>query len=71
MAKQGCALSEYTIRKIVALLNSTDMTLAEIATRMECSRSTVVSLNRQYEVREYAGLRTRWRCNVQGAGEGD
>ena len=61
MAKQGCALSEYEIGKIVALLHSTEMTIDEIAKRMGCSRSTVANVNRQYQVREYAGARTCWR----------
>jgi DNA invertase Pin-like site-specific DNA recombinase len=65
MAKQGCALSEYEIGKIVALLNSTEMTINEIATRMGCSRSTVLNVNREYQVREYAGARNWWRT-VQG-----
>ena len=61
MAKQGFALSEYEIRKIVTLLTSTEMTIYEIATRMGCSSSTVVNVNRNYQVREYAGARTQWR----------
>ncbi len=60
MKRQGCALSEYEVEKIVTLLASTEMTIEEIATRMGRSRSTVAGLNRQYQVREYAGLRTRW-----------
>jgi len=61
MAKQGCALTEYEIGKIVVLLNSTDMTIDDIATRMGCSRSTVANVNREYQVREYAGARKWWR----------
>jgi IS30 family transposase len=61
MAKQGSALSEYEIRRIVTLLTSTEMTIHEIATRMGCSPSTVVNVNRNYQVRQYAGARTQWR----------
>jgi hypothetical protein len=61
MAKQGSALNENEIRKIVTLLTSTEMTIQEIATRMGCSRSTVLHVNRDYQVRQYAGARTHWR----------
>jgi IS30 family transposase len=60
MKRQGCALSEYEVERIVTLLASTEMTIEEIATRMGRSRSTVAGLNRQYQVREYAGFRNRW-----------
>jgi IS30 family transposase len=60
MKRQGCALSEYEVERIVTLLASTEMTIEEIATRMGRSRSTIAGLNRQYQVREYAGFRTRW-----------
>jgi hypothetical protein len=71
MAKKGCALSESEINKIVALLTSTEMTTGEIATRMACSRSTVVSVNRQYQIREYAGARNRWRSKTQDSVSGE
>jgi transposase len=65
MAGQGCSLSEYEIQKIVALLSSTEMTIEEIAKRMGRSRSSVINVNRQYRVREYAGLRKYWRSNAR------
>ena len=61
MAKQGRYLSEDETRKIIALLASTDMTIAEIAARMERSPSAVGSVNRRYRIRDYAGLRGRWK----------
>jgi predicted DNA-binding protein YlxM (UPF0122 family) len=57
-------LSEMQVRKIVVLLASTDMTVAEIATRMACSRSAVLSINRRHAVRDYAGCRSRWTVAV-------
>ena len=60
MAKQGRALTEEAIGKIVTLLQSTDMTISEIAQRMGCSRSAIASINRKFQVRDYAGLRSRW-----------
>jgi hypothetical protein len=60
MANQGRTLSELQVRRIVSLLSSTDMSIAEIAERMSCSRSVIVSLNRRFQVRDYAGLRSHW-----------
>jgi hypothetical protein len=31
------------------------MTIGEIAARMSCSKSTVISINRRFRVREYNG----------------
>jgi IS30 family transposase len=59
MAK-GCHLSEDKTRRIIGLLETTDMTIAEIAARMNCSRGTINALNRRYRVRDYAGHRSRW-----------
>ena len=52
MAKQGSVLSEQKVQKIVALLCSTDMTMAQIAARMNCTKSVVVSVNRRFRVRK-------------------
>ena len=60
MARQGCALTKEKVQKIVTLLSSTDMTIPEIAARMGCSRSAIVSINRKSQVRDYAGLRSEW-----------
>lgn len=60
MARPGRSLSEKEIQKIINLLSATEMTIAEISQRMGCSRSSVVSLNRKYQVRNYAGLRRKW-----------
>ena len=47
---------ENGIRQIVHLLSSTEMAVSEIAERMACSRSTIISINRRFEVRQYNGL---------------
>ena len=60
MAKQGCALEESEIRRIVNLLASTDMSLPDIAQRTGCSRGAIAAINRKYQVREYGGHRTSW-----------
>jgi hypothetical protein len=64
MGSRGKALSENQIRKIVSLLASTELTVPEIAERMGCSRSTVVSVNRFHGIRDYQGHRSFWVCNT-------
>jgi hypothetical protein len=59
MARKGCAFSEQDVRRIVFLLN-TDMAAPQIAERMQCSRSAVLSINRKYKVRDYAGHKSTW-----------
>ena len=60
MARQGCVLQNTEIRRIIDLLASTDMNIPDIAQRLGCSRSAVVSINRKFGVRDYAGHRTTW-----------
>ena len=64
MAHQGRVLSEHQVRRIVSLLASTDMTIPEIAERMGCSRSAIVSVNRHHGIRNYNGHRSTWTCSV-------
>jgi hypothetical protein len=60
VARQGCALQESEIQKIVHLLASTDMSLIDIAQRTGCSRGAIAAINRRFQVRVYGGYRTRW-----------
>lgn len=60
MAKQGCVLSEAEIQRIIALLSTTEMSIGEIAQRMNCSRSAIASANRRFQVRDYSGRRSEW-----------
>ena len=60
MAKQGCALQDSEIRRIVTLLARTEMSLMDIAKRTGCSRGAIAAINRRYHVRDYAGRRTTW-----------
>jgi hypothetical protein len=60
MGRQGCALGEQEIGKILKLLASTDMSIPEIAERIGCSRSAVGSINRKFQVRNYGGNRGSW-----------
>jgi len=55
--RQGQLFTEEQRRTIARLLSTTELTTAEIAQRMQCSRSAVASINRHYQIRDYAGLR--------------
>jgi hypothetical protein len=58
MARQGYLLKDAEVHNIVSLLGSTDMTICDIAVRMNCSRTAVSSVNRKFQVRDYTGHRT-------------
>jgi hypothetical protein len=60
MKGKGHCFTDVEVSRIVALLSSTDMSIAQIAGRMSCSVSAVSSLNRRHGVRNYAGRRTSW-----------
>lgn len=49
------------LEKILLLLRRTDMTLMEIAMRMQCSHSAIAGINRRHGVRNYEGRRSQWR----------
>jgi hypothetical protein len=61
MARQGFHFTDERVSRIVSLL-ATDMTISEIAERMSCSHTAIVSINRKFQVRAYAGRRTSWEC---------
>ena len=73
MARQGRALQEVQLRRIVHLLASTDLSILEIAQRTGCSRGAIATVNRRFKVREYAGHRTSWALSpafkAQASGE--
>jgi hypothetical protein len=71
MGASGQSFSEETVRRIISLLSSTDMTIEEISERMACSRSSVLSINRRFHVRDYGGLRSHWRINSTEAFAGE
>ena len=60
MANKGCRFSGDETQKIIGLLEVTDMTIAEIAARMNRSPGAVKAVNHRYRVRDYAGRKTRW-----------
>ena len=61
---QGRPLSEHEIVKIVALIEKTDMSLTDIATRMDCTRSVVSKINKEFQVRVYEGRRNYWKVGA-------
>jgi hypothetical protein len=64
MANQGRSLTGQQVFRITRLLASTDMTIAQIAERMGCSRSAIVGVNRKHAIREYAGQRSQWTVRL-------
>ena len=57
---QGRHLSEEDIKQIVRLLAKTDLSMADIADRMDCSRSVVSTINRKYGIRIYDKNGRQW-----------
>ena len=57
---QGRYFSSQEIDKIKYLLSTTDLTLQEIATRMSCAKSSIVTINQNFHIREYRGRRRYW-----------
>ncbi len=67
--QQGNHLSEPEIRKIISLLENTELGLSDIALRMGCSRSAITSINRRFQVRNYSGRRATWTVRKNGSSE--
>ena len=67
MGVQGRSFSDETVRRIIWLLSSTDMTIEEISERMACARSTILTINTKFHVRDYGGLRSHWRVRSDSA----
>jgi hypothetical protein len=57
---QGRYFSPQEIERIKSLLASTELTLQEIAIRMGCAKSSVVSINQHFGIRDYRGRRSEW-----------
>jgi hypothetical protein len=63
MPRSGIHLSAETIEKVKALLSTTDLSMVEIAERIDCSRSAVASINTKYRIRIYGKKRSSWTLN--------
>ena len=64
MARKGWRLTETEVRKIVHLLSETDLVVGDIAERMGCSKTAVISINRRFQIRDYARHRSTWKHPV-------
>jgi hypothetical protein len=53
-------LDQEEVEQIVSLLETTELTFGEIATRMSCGKSAVCAINRKNKVRNYGGHRRVW-----------
>ena len=63
---QGKSFSEEELNRIVTLLHDSELSLAEIGKRMQCSRSAVAAINRKFQVRMYGGKRNQWNLGIEG-----
>jgi DNA-binding MurR/RpiR family transcriptional regulator len=61
MRTQGRFFTDYELDRIAKLLATTDMSISEIAQRMNCSRAAIGSINRKLNIRDYAGCRSSWQ----------
>ena len=66
---RGNFLSVDEIAKIKLLLVGTDMSFSDIAVRMGCAKSSIIAINRKYQIRLYNGCRTRWTFALQSTNE--
>ena len=64
---QGRYFSDDELKRIIMLLRESEMSLPEIADRMNCSRSAVAAINRKFQIRLYGGRRSHWNLNRQPA----
>jgi hypothetical protein len=66
MRTKGRHLGEEEIQRVISLLKETDLSLAQIATRMQCSRGVIATINHKYSVRDYGGKRVTWKLIEAG-----
>jgi hypothetical protein len=60
---KGRHFTPEELKRMVVLLQETDMSLEEIACRMRCSPGSIARVNRKVQVRQYGGGRNRWETN--------
>jgi hypothetical protein len=64
---QGLQLLPQEVDRIKFLLGYTDITLQDIAIRMDCSKSSIIAINRKFQIRQYRGRRSSWTCLFRSA----
>jgi transposase-like protein len=52
--------SDEELRKIIRLLQSTELSISQIAERMNCKPPAIAAINRRFEIRDYGGRRNEW-----------
>ena len=57
---QGRALRADEVTRILRLLEETELTMKEIAVRMNCSHGAIGAINRKHSVRDYRNRRSSW-----------
>ena len=62
---QGKRFSETQLARIKQLLADTDMAISDIAARLDCSKSSILSINRRFNIRHYNGRRARWETGFE------
>ena len=65
MARQGWSFSETEVRRIIYLLSETSLLTGDIAKRMGCSKSAIISINRRFQVRDYGNHRNTWTVRTE------
>jgi hypothetical protein len=68
---QGRRFSQEKIEKIKHLLATTDLSIPEIAQRMNCSGGPINAINKKFKIRLYENRRLYWVLNTSSEGAGD
>ncbi|HEX4997642.1 MAG TPA: hypothetical protein VFY29_05425 [Terriglobia bacterium] len=67
---QGRYFTREELDRIISLLQNTDMSMADIASRMRCSRSAINAVNGRFRIRQYDGRRNHWILGRQFSNAG-
>lgn len=57
---RGNCFSVEEVDRIKTLLANTEVSISDIATRMGCAKSSILVINRKFQIRLYQGKRTQW-----------
>jgi hypothetical protein len=60
---QNPRVDQQELKKIMELLRSSDLSIAQIAERMQRTRGTIAAINRKYRIRDYLGKRSTWKVS--------
>jgi hypothetical protein len=64
--KEDQPLANHEINLVVQLLAETEITLQEIADRIQCPLSSVCAINGKYSVRDFRTRRAVWMTESKG-----